>query len=38
VRAVDIIRAKREGQSLSRSEIDAFISGLSDGSWADYQV
>ena len=38
VRAVDIIRAKRDGQALSRSEIDGFISGLGDGSWADYQV
>ena len=38
LRAVDIIRAKRDGQALSRAEIDAFIQGITDGSWADYQA
>ncbi len=38
VRAVDIIRAKRDGEALSRDAIDAFVSGVTDGSWPDYQV
>jgi pyrimidine-nucleoside phosphorylase len=38
VRAVDIIRAKRDGEALSRDAIDAFIRGITDGSWADYQA
>ena len=38
MRAVDIIRAKRDGQPLSRDAIDAFISGITDGSWPDYQA
>lgn len=38
MRAVDIIRTKRDGQPLSREAIDAFVHGLSDGSWADYQT
>jgi pyrimidine-nucleoside phosphorylase len=38
VRAVDIIRAKRDGEPLSRPAIDSFVSGITDGSWADYQV
>ena len=38
IRAVDIIRAKRDGEALSREAIDAFIAGVGDGSWADYQV
>jgi pyrimidine-nucleoside phosphorylase len=38
LRAVDIIRAKRDGQALSRDAIEAFIQGITDGSWADYQV
>jgi pyrimidine-nucleoside phosphorylase len=38
VRAVDIIRAKRDGQALSREAIDAFIQGITDGSWPDYQA
>jgi pyrimidine-nucleoside phosphorylase len=38
VRAVDIIRTKRDGQPLSREAIDAFVHGLTDGSWADYQT
>ncbi|MGQ0732627.1 MAG: thymidine phosphorylase [Acidobacteriota bacterium] len=37
-RAIDIIRAKRDGESLSRESIDAFIRGVTDGSWPDYQV
>jgi pyrimidine-nucleoside phosphorylase len=38
VRAVDIIRAKRDGEALSRDAINAFVSGITDGSWADYQA
>jgi pyrimidine-nucleoside phosphorylase len=38
VRAVDIIRTKRDGQALSRAAIDAFIQGITDGTWADYQA
>jgi pyrimidine-nucleoside phosphorylase len=38
MRAVDIIRAKRDGAALGRQAIDAFITGVLDGSWADYQT
>jgi pyrimidine-nucleoside phosphorylase len=38
VRAVDIIRTKRDGLTLSREAIDAFIQGITDGTWADYQA
>ncbi len=38
MRAVDIIRAKRDGEPLSRPAIDAFVKGITDGSWADYQA
>jgi pyrimidine-nucleoside phosphorylase len=38
MRAVDIIRAKRDGEALSREAIEAFVHGVTDGSWADYQA
>ena len=38
MRAVDIIRAKRDGMALSRAAIEAFVAGVTDGSWPDYQV
>jgi pyrimidine-nucleoside phosphorylase len=38
MRAVDIIRAKRDGGALDRPAIDAFIAGVLDRSWADYQT
>lgn len=38
MRAVDIIRAKRDGEVLSAEAIGAFIAGVLDGSWADYQT
>lgn len=38
MRAVDIIRAKRDGDALSREAIDAFVTGVTDGSWPDYQA
>jgi pyrimidine-nucleoside phosphorylase len=34
----DLIRKKRDGERFSDNEIKAFITGVSDGSWADYQV
>jgi pyrimidine-nucleoside phosphorylase len=37
MRATDIIRAKRDGRSLSREQIDAFVSGVTTGAWQDYQ-
>jgi pyrimidine-nucleoside phosphorylase len=33
-----IIARKRDGQALSRDEIAAFVRGVVDGSWADYQA
>jgi pyrimidine-nucleoside phosphorylase len=38
MRAVDIIRAKRDGEALSREAIDAFVRGVTEGSWEDYQA
>ncbi len=38
MRAVDIIRAKRDGDALSREAIEAFVRGVTDGSWPDYQA
>ncbi len=35
---VDLIIKKRNGNKLSQQEIEAFIEGVSDDSWADYQV
>ncbi len=37
MRAVDIIRKKRDGQSLSRSEIGAMVEGIATREVADYQ-
>lgn len=37
MRAVDIIRKKRDGQALDRAEIAAMVAGIADGSVADYQ-
>ena len=34
----DLIRKKRDGARFSNEEINAFISGVCDGSWADYQI
>jgi len=33
-----VIARKRDGAALSREEIDAFVRGAIDGSWADYQL
>ena len=38
MRAVDIIRKKRDGAALDRAEIDHFVAGATDGSWPDYQI
>jgi pyrimidine-nucleoside phosphorylase len=38
MRAVDIIRKKRDGLTLDPAEIEAFVSAASSGAWTDYQV
>jgi pyrimidine-nucleoside phosphorylase len=38
MRAVDIIRAKRDGEALSREAIESFVRGVTDGAWEDYQA
>ncbi len=39
MRAVDIIRAKRDGGELTPAQIDAFVAGATTGAgWADYQL
>ncbi|MDD2534492.1 MAG: thymidine phosphorylase [Eubacteriales bacterium] len=36
--AVDLIIKKRNGKALSTGEIQAFVDGVSDDSWPDYQI
>lgn len=38
MRPQEIIAKKRDGGSLSNEEIERFIDGVVDGSWADYQI
>lgn len=38
MRAVDVIRRKRDGAELNREEIEAFARAAADGSWKDYQL
>jgi len=38
MRAVDLIRKKRDGIGLNRDEIESFVTGATDGSWPDYQL
>jgi pyrimidine-nucleoside phosphorylase len=39
MRAVDIIRAKRDGGELTPDQIDSFVAGATTGAgWADYQL
>jgi pyrimidine-nucleoside phosphorylase len=38
MRALDIIRLKRNGQALTREAIESFIEGVTEGSWPDYQI
>ena len=35
---VDLIRRKRDGGALDRGQIESFIAGVTDGSFADYQA
>src|SRR5436309_12816004 len=38
MRAVDIIIKKRDGGALTREEISFFVSGVTDGTWPEYQA
>jgi pyrimidine-nucleoside phosphorylase len=38
MRAVDIIRKKRDGHALERDEIEAFVFGVTHGTWPEYQA
>ena len=38
MRAVDIIIKKRDGDELSREEIEFFVQGFTKGEISDYQV
>ena len=38
MRAVDLIRHKRDGGALERADIDAFVTGVTDGTLPDYQA
>ncbi len=38
MRPQKIIEAKRDGDELTREQIDSFIEGVCDNSWADYQT
>jgi pyrimidine-nucleoside phosphorylase len=38
MRAVDIIRCKRDGGTLDREAILAFVEGVTSGAWPDYQA
>jgi pyrimidine-nucleoside phosphorylase len=38
VRAIDVIRHKRDGEVLAPDEIRAFVRAAKDGSWPDYQL
>ena len=38
MRAVDLIRKKRDGGELTPDEIDAFVQAASHGTWPDYQL
>ncbi|HXD72597.1 MAG TPA: thymidine phosphorylase [Vicinamibacterales bacterium] len=38
MRAVDIIIKKRDGGALSREEISFFVSGVTEGTWPEYQA
>ena len=38
MRAVDIIARKRDGSALTREEIGHFVTGVTDGTWPDYQA
>jgi pyrimidine-nucleoside phosphorylase len=38
MRATDIIRAKRDGEALTREAVEFFVAGVTDGSLPDYQA
>jgi pyrimidine-nucleoside phosphorylase len=38
MRAVDVIRKKRDGQPLAREEVEAFVRAATYGTWPDYQL
>jgi pyrimidine-nucleoside phosphorylase len=38
MRAVDVIRKKRDGHALAVEEIEAFVDAATSGDWSDYQV
>lgn len=38
MRAIDIIRSKRDGEVLGREAIQTAVRGVTDGSWPDYQI
>jgi pyrimidine-nucleoside phosphorylase len=38
IRAIDVIRKKRDGRELSRAEIESLVRGYTDGTIPDYQV
>jgi pyrimidine-nucleoside phosphorylase len=38
MRAVDIIRQKRDGQALGAEEIEAFVHGVTNRGWPEYQT
>src|SRR5688500_13884215 len=38
MRAVDVIRKKRDNLPLDDAEIRSFIGGVTDGTWSDYQA
>lgn len=38
MRPQDIITKKRDGERLSKDEINSFIKGVTDGTWTDYQT
>src|SRR5262249_3737759 len=38
MRAVDIIRKKRDGQPMDRAEVEAFVAGVTSRDWPDYQA
>ena len=38
MRPQEIIQKKRDGEKLTAEEIKTFISGVTDASWADYQI
>jgi len=38
MRPQEIIRKKRDGEALTHKEINAFVTGVGSGKWADYQI